>query len=65
LSGASNDLYQGRSRARGRALRGGAALSRLPVDEPVDNAGLAVLHETRRLCTVRPPARTEEMTEMS
>ena len=29
-------------------------LSRLPVDEPVDKAGLAVLHETRRLCTVRP-----------
>jgi DNA-binding MarR family transcriptional regulator len=29
-------------------------LSRLPVDEPVDKAGLAVLHETRRLGTVRP-----------
>jgi DNA-binding MarR family transcriptional regulator len=29
-------------------------LARLPVDEPVDKAGLAVLHETRRLGTVRP-----------
>ena len=29
-------------------------LSRLPVDEPVDKAGLAVLHETRRLGMVRP-----------
>jgi DNA-binding MarR family transcriptional regulator len=29
-------------------------LSRLPVDEPVDKAGLAVLHETQRLGTVRP-----------
>jgi len=29
-------------------------LSRLPVDEAVDKAGLAVLHETRRLGTVRP-----------
>jgi len=29
-------------------------LSRLPVDEPVDKAGLAVLHEMRRLGTVRP-----------
>jgi DNA-binding MarR family transcriptional regulator len=29
-------------------------LSRLPVDEPVDKAGLAVLHELRRLGTVRP-----------
>jgi DNA-binding MarR family transcriptional regulator len=29
-------------------------LSRLPVDEPVDKAGLAVLHETRRLGAVRP-----------
>jgi DNA-binding MarR family transcriptional regulator len=29
-------------------------LSRLPVDEPVDKAGLAVLHETRRLGTFRP-----------
>jgi DNA-binding MarR family transcriptional regulator len=29
-------------------------LSRLPVDEPVDKAGLAVLYETRRLGTVRP-----------
>ena len=29
-------------------------LSRLPVDEPVDKAGLAVLHETRRFGTVRP-----------
>jgi len=29
-------------------------LSRLPVDEPVDKAGLAVLHETHRLGTVRP-----------
>jgi DNA-binding MarR family transcriptional regulator len=29
-------------------------LSRLPVDEPVDKAGLAVLHETRRLGTIRP-----------
>jgi DNA-binding MarR family transcriptional regulator len=29
-------------------------LSRLPVDEPVDKAGLAVLHELRRLGTIRP-----------
>jgi DNA-binding MarR family transcriptional regulator len=29
-------------------------LSRLPVDEPVDKAGLAVLHEARRLGTFRP-----------
>jgi DNA-binding MarR family transcriptional regulator len=29
-------------------------LSRLPVDEPLDKAGLAVLHETRRLGTFRP-----------
>ena len=29
-------------------------LSRLPVDEPVDKAGLAVLHEMRRLGTIRP-----------
>ena len=29
-------------------------LSRLPVDEPVDKAGLAVLHETRQLGAVRP-----------
>ena len=29
-------------------------LARLPVDEPVDKAGLAVLHETRRLGTIRP-----------
>jgi DNA-binding MarR family transcriptional regulator len=29
-------------------------LSRLPMDEPIDKAGLAVLHETRRLGTVRP-----------
>jgi DNA-binding MarR family transcriptional regulator len=29
-------------------------LSRLPVDEPVDKAGLAVLYETHRLGTVRP-----------
>jgi DNA-binding MarR family transcriptional regulator len=29
-------------------------LSRLPVDEPVDKASLAVLHETRRLGTFRP-----------
>ena len=29
-------------------------LSRLPVDEAVDKAGLAVLHETRRLGIVRP-----------
>jgi DNA-binding MarR family transcriptional regulator len=29
-------------------------LSRLPVDETVDKAGLAVLHETRRLGTLRP-----------
>jgi DNA-binding MarR family transcriptional regulator len=29
-------------------------LSRLPVDEAVDKAGLAVLHETHRLGTVRP-----------
>jgi DNA-binding MarR family transcriptional regulator len=29
-------------------------LSRLPVDEPIDKAGLAVLHETRRLGTIRP-----------
>jgi DNA-binding MarR family transcriptional regulator len=29
-------------------------LSRLPVDEPVDKAGLAVLHETLRLGTGRP-----------
>jgi DNA-binding MarR family transcriptional regulator len=29
-------------------------LSRFPIDEPVDKAGLAVLHETRRLGTVRP-----------
>jgi DNA-binding MarR family transcriptional regulator len=29
-------------------------LARLPVHEPVDKAGLAVLHETRRLGTVRP-----------
>jgi DNA-binding MarR family transcriptional regulator len=29
-------------------------LSRLPVDEPVDKAGLAVLHESRRLGAVRP-----------
>jgi DNA-binding MarR family transcriptional regulator len=29
-------------------------LARLPVDVPVDKAGLAVLHETRRLGTVRP-----------
>jgi DNA-binding MarR family transcriptional regulator len=29
-------------------------LARLPVDGPVDKAGLAVLHETRRLGTVRP-----------
>ena len=29
-------------------------LSRLPVDQPVDKAGLAVLHESRRLGTVRP-----------
>jgi DNA-binding MarR family transcriptional regulator len=29
-------------------------LARLPVDEPVDRAGLAVLHETRRQGTVRP-----------
>ena len=29
-------------------------LARLPVDEPVDKAGLAVLHEMRRLGTIRP-----------
>jgi DNA-binding MarR family transcriptional regulator len=29
-------------------------LARLPVDYPVDKASLAVLHETRRLGTVRP-----------
>jgi DNA-binding MarR family transcriptional regulator len=29
-------------------------LSRLPVGEPVDKAGLAVLHETRRLGSFRP-----------
>jgi DNA-binding MarR family transcriptional regulator len=29
-------------------------LSRLRVDEPVDKAGLAVLHEMRRLGTIRP-----------
>jgi DNA-binding MarR family transcriptional regulator len=29
-------------------------LARLPEDGPVDKAGLAVLHETRRLGTVRP-----------
>jgi DNA-binding MarR family transcriptional regulator len=29
-------------------------LSRLPVDEPVDKAGFAVLHEMRRLGAVRP-----------
>jgi DNA-binding MarR family transcriptional regulator len=29
-------------------------LARLPVDEPVDKAGLAVLHETYRLGPVRP-----------
>jgi DNA-binding MarR family transcriptional regulator len=29
-------------------------LSRLPVGVPVDKAGLAVLHETRRLGTIRP-----------
>ena len=29
-------------------------LSRLPVDEPVDKAGFAVLHEMHRLGTVRP-----------
>jgi DNA-binding MarR family transcriptional regulator len=29
-------------------------LSRMPMDEPVDKAGLAVLHETRRLVTLRP-----------
>jgi DNA-binding MarR family transcriptional regulator len=29
-------------------------LSRLPADEPVDKAGLAVLHETRRLGAFRP-----------
>ncbi len=29
-------------------------LSRQPVDEPVDKAGLAVLHELRRLGTIRP-----------
>jgi DNA-binding MarR family transcriptional regulator len=29
-------------------------LARLPVDVPVDKAGLAVLHETRRLGKVRP-----------
>ena len=29
-------------------------LSRMPVDEPVDKAGLAVLHEARRLGTFRP-----------
>jgi DNA-binding MarR family transcriptional regulator len=36
-------------------------LSRLPVDEPVDKAGLAVLHETRRLGTVRPSDLAAEM----
>ena len=29
-------------------------LARLPVDQPVDKAALAVLHETHRLGTVRP-----------
>ena len=29
-------------------------LSHLPVNERVDKAGLAVLHETRRLGTLRP-----------
>jgi DNA-binding MarR family transcriptional regulator len=36
-------------------------LSRLPVDEPVDKAGLAVLHETRRLGIVRPSDLAAEM----
>ena len=36
-------------------------LSRLPVDEPVDKAGLAVLHETRRLGAVRPSDLAAEM----
>lgn len=36
-------------------------LSRLPVDEPVDKAGLAVLHEMRRLGIVRPSDLATEM----
>ena len=36
-------------------------LSRLPADEPVDKAGLAVLHETRRLGTFRPSDLAAEM----
>ena len=36
-------------------------LSRLPVDEPVDKAGLAVLHETQRLGTVRPSYLASQM----
>ena len=36
-------------------------LSRLPADEPVDKAGLAVLHETRRLGTFRPSDFAAEM----
>jgi DNA-binding MarR family transcriptional regulator len=36
-------------------------LSRLPVDAPVDKAGLAVLHEMRSLGTVRPSDLASQM----
>ena len=36
-------------------------LSRLPMDEPVDKAGLAVLHEMRRLGTIRPSDLSAQM----